>query len=141
MPPLIPHRLLHPCASIVNITNKPKETAMDFTWAMKALKEGKKVTRKSLAGDPPIYLYLNKTDATIMRDYGARTDSKWYPSLDDLLAEDWEEYVDPVKDQPELDAETIRALEQLAKIMTDAFVACFREDGIRRLLQKKLREG
>ena len=73
---------------------------MDFTWAMKALKEGKKVTRRALAGDPPIYLYWNKTDDTIMRDYGTRTDSKWYPSLDILFADDWEEYVDPRKAAP-----------------------------------------
>lgn len=70
---------------------------MDFAWAMKALGEGKKITRRSLAGDPPIYLYWNKTDDTIMRDYGARTDSKWHPSLDSLFAEDWEEYVEPKK--------------------------------------------
>ena len=71
---------------------------MDFAWAINALKEGKKVTRRSLAGDPPIYLYWNKADDTIMRDYGARTDSKWHPSLDNLFAEDWEEYVEPKKD-------------------------------------------
>ena len=70
---------------------------MDFAWAMKALGGGKKITRRSLAGDPPIYLYWNKTDDTIMRDYGARTDSKWHPSLDSLFAEDWEEYVEPKK--------------------------------------------
>ena len=73
---------------------------MDFAWAMKALGEGKKVTRRSLAGDPPIYLYWNKTDDTILRDYGARTNSKWHPSLDSLFAEDWEEYVEPKKAAP-----------------------------------------
>ena len=71
---------------------------MNFEWAINTLKEGKKVTRRSLAGDPPIYLYWNKADDTIMRDYGARTDSKWQPSLDSLVAEDWEEYVEPKKD-------------------------------------------
>ena len=70
---------------------------MDFAWAMKALGEGKKVTRRSLAGDPPIYLYWNKANDTIMRDYGARTDAAWKPSLDSMMAEDWEEYVEPPK--------------------------------------------
>lgn len=72
---------------------------MNFAWAMKALGEGKKVTRRSLAGDPPIYLYWNKANDTIMRDYGARTDAAWKPSLDSVLAEDWEEYVEPKIDR------------------------------------------
>ena len=112
---------------------------MDFAWAMKALGEGKKVTRRSLAGDPPIYLYWNKTDDTIMRDCGARTDSKWHPLLDSLFAEDWEEYVEPKKEPVEegLDEETIQALEQLAKIMAEGIAEIFKEDSIRRLIQKK----
>ena len=43
----------------------------------------------------------------------------------------------PVEKEQELDDETKQALKQLAKGFAEAFVECAREDGIRRILQKK----
>ena len=132
---------------------------MDFTWAIQALEEGKKVTRKSLAGDPPIYLYWNKASNTIMRDYGARTDAAWKPSLDSVLADDWEEYVEPKKEpayttklpfiitehdfpggrpveELDLDAETNKAIALVARNIAEDLVELLQNPSVQRLLQK-----
>ena len=132
---------------------------MNFAQAMKALGEGKKVTRRSLAGDPPIYLYWNKATDTIMRDYGARTDAAWKTSLDSMMAEDWEEYVEPPKSpvhiselpfiiteqdfqggkpvkEPDLDAETNKAIALVARNIAENLVELLRNPSVQRLLYK-----
>lgn len=43
----------------------------------------------------------------------------------------------PVEKEQELDEETKQALEQLAKITAEGIAAIFREDSIRRIIQKK----
>lgn len=71
---------------------------MDFAWVVDALRRGLKVTRKSWAGDPPMYLYLVKDKSThqkhIMCYTGTSHDFEWSPPTDLMLdANDWEEYV------------------------------------------------
>lgn len=75
---------------------------MDFAWVVDALRRGLKVTRKSWAGDPPMYLYLLKDKSThqkhIMCYTGTSHDFEWFPPTDLMLdADDWEEYVEPKK--------------------------------------------
>ena len=119
---------------------------MDFAWVLDALHRGLKVTRKAWAGDPPMYLYMvteKKLDGKhiIKRHTGTDHDFEWAPILSTELLDvtDWEEYVEPKKEPAEeaLDEETIKALEQLAKIVAEGIAAIFREDGIRRIIQKK----
>ncbi len=43
----------------------------------------------------------------------------------------------PAEKEQELDEEAKQALEQLAKIAVEGIVAIFREDGIRRIIQKE----
>lgn len=43
----------------------------------------------------------------------------------------------PAEKEQELDDETKQALEQLAKIAVEGIVAIFREDSIRRIIQKE----
>lgn len=78
---------------------------MDFAWVVDALRRGLKVTRKSWAGDPPMYLYLVKDKNThqkhIMCYTGTSHDFEWFPPTDLMLdADDWEEYVEPRKAEP-----------------------------------------
>lgn len=75
---------------------------MDFAWVVDALRRGLKVTRKSWAGDPSMYLYLVKDKSThqkhIMCYTGTSHDFEWFPPTDLMLdADDWEEYVEPKK--------------------------------------------
>ena len=68
---------------------------MDFGWAINALKAGQKITRKAWAGDPPIYLYLSKTETgnnTIMKSSGTKQDQEWVPLAETVLADDWQSY-------------------------------------------------
>lgn len=71
---------------------------MDFVWAINALKQGQKVTRKAWVGDPPMYLYVLKGEngnKAIMMHAGTDSDFEWYPKPDQILdITDWEEYVE-----------------------------------------------
>ena len=76
---------------------------MDFAWAVDALRRGLKVTRKSWAGDPPMYLYVTekKPDGQhIIKMYtGTDPGFDWTPTAEQILTvDDWEEYVDPKKE-------------------------------------------
>lgn len=75
---------------------------MNFAWAVDALRRGLKVTRKSWAGDPPMYLYVteNKPDGQhIIKMYtGTDPGFDWTPTAEQILTvDDWEEYVEPKK--------------------------------------------
>lgn len=74
---------------------------MDFAWVVDALRRGLKVTRKSWAGDPPLFLYLDKEENVTKRYTGTSIDDEWSPTYEDMyLAKDWEEYVEPKKAAP-----------------------------------------
>jgi hypothetical protein len=139
---------------------------MDFAWVVDALRRGLKVTRKDwLLAIPPMYLYMvteKKPDGkhTIKMHPGTGPDFEWTPTAEQMLiVDDWEEYVEPKKktvfgntkiternltmcdhtgeEEQELDEETKQALDRLAKITADGIAAIFREDSIRRIIQKK----
>ena len=70
---------------------------MKFEEALESLKEGKKVRRK-LDGDVNYYITFDKSGCLL--EYVARS-NKWFEdtyllSKTDILAEDWEEYKEPL---------------------------------------------
>ena len=138
---------------------------MDFTWVVDALRRGRKVRRRAwLLTNPTMYLKIVK-DAELKRKVvrvfcGGREAATWWPTQEELFDFiDWEEYVEPQKEpdyttelpfvmteqnshgwkpleEQELDEDTKQAIEQLAKITAEGFAAIFREDSIRRIIQK-----
>lgn len=132
---------------------------MDFAWVVDALRRGLKVTRKSWAGNGTQFLY-KESGSSITKQRGPYV-FNWEPTGEELLyATDWEEYVEPKKEpayntelpfvmteqdsyggkpveEQELDEETKQAIEQIAKITAEGIAAIFREDSIRRIIQKK----
>lgn len=72
---------------------------MDFAWVVGALRRGLRVTRKSWPGQRPQYIRITRepgqeTIAFVGPDGQAR---RWMCSSIDVLATDWEEYVEPKK--------------------------------------------
>lgn len=75
---------------------------MNFGEALKAIKEGKKVSRESWT-DKTRHLYLSenvfpfklnknkdvKTDKSICVKTGTSSVARWFPMQTDILAEDW----------------------------------------------------
>ena len=67
---------------------------MDFSWAIHALKQGQKVTRKIWAGDPS-YIELTEpgSNSIIAVDDDTQVEN-WLCLHSDIFADDWEEYKD-----------------------------------------------
>lgn len=61
---------------------------------LKALKEGRGMTRKSYGFQPPILLPTNTDKCVIVIPFNKKKIklNRWNPNLDDLLAEDWYVY-------------------------------------------------
>lgn len=71
---------------------------MDFAWAINALKQGQKVTRKIWEGDPS-YIELTAPGSNSIIAVGDDTQvENWLCLHSDILADDWEEYVEPKKE-------------------------------------------
>lgn len=132
---------------------------MDFAWVVDALRRGLKVTRKAWAGDPPMYLYMvteKKPDGKhiIRMNTGTGQVFEWTPTAEQMLTvDDWEEYVEleahvrqhtttmemrggQAVEEPDLDAETNKAIALVARNIAENLVELLRNPSVLRLLQK-----
>ena len=70
----------------------PQAIIMDFSDALRALKDGKRIQRASWKNFKA-YLYLRKmklrSDLLVLHTMDKMPEKEWMPTLHDMLAEDW----------------------------------------------------